>query len=245
MILLNVCDGAVPLIADVNVPLNRTVPVPGINVPPLFVQFDPTLTVAAVPTSNVPVVNVIDPFSVSVVVPPPTLSVCPDLSTAILLNVCAAAVPLIACAPVVLLNVTVFAPGVNVPPLFVQSPATEILPAAVTVTPELIRTLPNVIAAVGVTLTEAVNVVVEPVRSNVPLKLATLPLNAMAAAPLEVNVELPPFCVNVPLNVIDPVETVIAQPLFCTTDEPAEVVPPTERVPVPTANVINAVCVVG
>ena len=50
--------------------LNTTVPAPGVNVPPLFVQSPATLIVAAVPAENVPDVSVNPPFSVSVVVLP-------------------------------------------------------------------------------------------------------------------------------------------------------------------------------
>jgi len=152
--------------------------------------------------------------------------------------------PLMACAPVPL-NVTVFAPGVNVPPLFVQSPATEMFPPAVTVTPELTWTLPNVIAVVGVIVPVAAKIVVAPVRLNVPRVLVTLLLNVIEAAPEDVNDELLPFCVNVPPNDIVPVETVIAQPLAVATAAPANIVPPTVSVPVSTVNVISEVTVVG
>lgn len=211
--LLNVCVTAVPLIAAL-FPVNVTVPLPGVNVPPLSAQFPATAMAAAVPASNVPAVSVIAPFKVKVVVLPPTLSVCPVLFTTRLLNVCVTAVPLIAWAAVVLLNVTVLAAGVNVPPLFVQSPATVTEPARVTAPVASIWKLPKVTATVGVIVVVPVNVVVDPVRSNVPLVFVTFPLNAIDAAPLEVNVELPPFCVNAPEKVIVPVDTVIAQPLF-------------------------------
>ena len=115
-----------------------TMPVPGVNVPPLFVQLPVAFVFA--PAVNVPAVNVAFPLifsvagavklpvvsvkllTVSAVVLPLTLRVVPaDLAIVTLLNVCEAAMPLIACAPVPL-NVTVLVPGVNVPPLFIQSP---------------------------------------------------------------------------------------------------------------------------
>jgi len=151
VMLLNVWVTAVPLIDCAAVVLVKlTVPEPGMNVPPLFVQLPALLMV--VPAVNVPAVSVVAPvivivggaakspavnvnapFTVSDVVLPPTLSVCPVLFTVMLLNVCVTAVPLIACPAVVLLNVTVPAPGVNVPPLFVQSPPTLMFVPAVNV----------------------------------------------------------------------------------------------------------------
>jgi hypothetical protein len=151
---------------------------------------------------------------------------------------------LIACAPDPL-NVTVFTPGVNVPPLFVQSPATEMFPAAVTVTPELNVTLPNVIATVGVIVPVAANVVVELLRLNVPSVFVIFPLKVIEAAPEEVNVELLPFCVNAPPTVIVPVKTVMAQPLAVAAAAPANIVPPTMKFPVPTVNVTRVVTTVG
>jgi hypothetical protein len=122
--LLKVCVDAVPLIACAVPLLNVTVLDPGLNVPPLFIQSPAMLMAVAVPAENVPDVNVTSELIVRVVVLPPTLNICPALFTVRLLNVCDIAVPLIACAAVVLTKFTVLAPtpGVNMPPLLVQSP---------------------------------------------------------------------------------------------------------------------------
>src|ERR1051326_2109952 len=149
VILLNVCEEAVPLmLCAAAALLNVTVPVPGVNVPPLFVQFPAILMAEAVPASNVPAERVIAPFNVSVVVLPPTVSVCPDLFTVILLNVWLAEVPFIFCETDVLLNVTVLVPGVNVPPLLVQFPPTAILKLfASSVVPLPMLTFPDALVA--------------------------------------------------------------------------------------------------
>ena len=124
------------------VPIKLTVFAPGMKVPPLFVQF-PSMLIFA-PAVKVPDVSVsrearvllifrvagavkfpvvsVRLAVVSVAVLPPVLSVCPAVRlTTTLLNICAAAVPLI-CWEAVPTNFTVFAPGVNAPPLFVQFP---------------------------------------------------------------------------------------------------------------------------
>ncbi len=54
-----------------------------------------------------------------------------------------------------------------------------------------------------------------------------------------------PSIVNGPVNSTVPVETVTAIPLAEFAAAPANVVPPTLKVPVPTVKVINVVCVVG
>src|SRR5436190_19904186 len=107
--------------------LNRTVPVPGVNVPPLLVQSPLGLIVAAVPAANVPALSVAV-LTLRVVVLPPTVSVPPPLLTVKLLKVCVAAVPF-KFWPAPPLKVTVPVPGVNVPPLLVQLTATLIFAA--------------------------------------------------------------------------------------------------------------------
>ena len=154
------------MIADV-FPVNVTVPVPGVKVVPVAAdQLTATLIVVAVPAANVPDVNVIVPFSVRVVVLPPTLKVCAVFATVILLNVCVTAVPLIACATAALLKLTTPAPGVNVAPLFAQSPATLI----VTAVPAVKAPAVNVIPAFNV------NVVVLPLTLRVCPGLFTIRL---------------------------------------------------------------------
>src|SRR5882724_6440134 len=117
--------------------MNVTVPLPGVNVPPLLVQSPPTFMNEAVPAANVPDVNVMFPLRVSVPVLPPTLSVCAVLATVIPLNVWLAIVPLMACAAVMLLNVTVLEPGVKITPLLVQSPAITIADSVPALKPAL------------------------------------------------------------------------------------------------------------
>lgn len=80
--------------------------------------------------------------------------------------------------------------------------------------------------------------VVEPVRSNVPLVFLMLFPKVMVAAPLEVSDELAPFFVYEPTKVMDPVETVMVQFLSLLLDAPCDIVPPTVRMPLPTARVI-------
>ena len=94
---------------------------------------------------NVPAVIVNVPFKVNVK-GLPIESVWPDFSTVMLLNV-KGPLPLIACAPVVLLNTTVLEPGVNVPPLLVQFPA---LTVNVLVSPNKVLPVPKLTAALVV-----------------------------------------------------------------------------------------------
>src|SRR5882672_9437285 len=69
----------VPLIVWPAPPLKMTVPVAGVNVPPLLTQLLLALMVVAVPAAKVPAVSVTTPVAVSVVVLPPTLNVPPPL----------------------------------------------------------------------------------------------------------------------------------------------------------------------
>ena len=79
---------AAPDVCPAVVLVKLTVPVSGLNIPPLLDQLPVVrIMAAAVPASNVPAVSVIVPVSVRVVVLPPTLSVWPDLFTVRLLNV--------------------------------------------------------------------------------------------------------------------------------------------------------------
>ena len=106
--------------------------VPGVNVPPLFVQ-SPTgrLIVVIVPAANVPAVSVIEPFSVSVVVLAAPVNDPPLLFTAKLLKVCVATPPRVFAVPPS--NVTVPDPGTNAPApeLFVQLPPAVMFAPAV------------------------------------------------------------------------------------------------------------------
>ena len=105
--------------------VNATVPLLWEKVPAVCVK---SLPIEKVPDGAVklPVVSVKVPFTVSAVVEPPTLNVCPAvLFTVRLLKVWDAAVPLMALELPV--NVTVPEPGVNVPPLLAQSPTMEIV----------------------------------------------------------------------------------------------------------------------
>ena len=113
------------------VPLKVTRFVPCVNVPPLLVKSPATFSVAG--GVNVPLVQVSVPLKDKVVVLPVTASVCAVLATVMALNVCVLALPVIACAPVVLLNTTMLDPGVNVPPLLVQSPVKVIVRALASV----------------------------------------------------------------------------------------------------------------
>jgi len=210
--LLKVCVKAVPLIAWAVPLLNVTVLVPGLNVPPLFVQFPEMSMVVAVPAEKIPAVNVKLEFSTSVVVLPPTLSVCPVLFTVRLLNVCDVALPLIDCAAVVLLNVTVPVPGVNVPPLFVQSPPMLMFVPAVNV-PAVNVSVPVMFKVAGgvkfpcvIVRLLTLTVVVPPaVFNNVATALlTTTSLNVFVArvpvmdwAPEPLNVTVPVPAVNV------------------------------------------------
>ena len=113
----------------VPVPVKVTVLVPQTKPPEpaLFVQLPLTVIFAAVPAAKMPLVMV-RLLRFKVVVEPLTDSVWPAvLLTVRLLKVCVTAVPFIAWAPVPL-KVTRPVPGVNVPPLLVQLPATFILP---------------------------------------------------------------------------------------------------------------------
>ena len=85
---------------------------------------------------------------------------------------------MIACGAVVLVNEIVPEPGVNVPPLFVQSLATEKFPAAVTFAPELTCTFPNVVAVVGVIVEFPVNMELLPALSVSPPVAETVTLFA-------------------------------------------------------------------
>ena len=77
------------------------------------------------------------------------------------------------------LNVTVFAPPLNVPPLLAQFPETLTLPLSVTVTPEFNCTLPNVRPVVGVTVELPVKIDVAPELSVRPPVAETLTLPPM------------------------------------------------------------------
>ena len=122
VILLNVWLAALPLMFWLPALLNVTVPDPGVNVPPLLVQSPDTLILEAVPAVKlVPEPNV-RVLRFNVVVEPPMVRAL-VLAVVILLNVWLAALPLMFWLPA-LLNVTVPDPGVNVPPLLVQSPDT-------------------------------------------------------------------------------------------------------------------------
>jgi hypothetical protein len=94
--------------------------------------------------------------------------------------------PMVLFAP---LKVTVLVPPLRVPPLLVQFPATAMLPASVTVTPESIWTLPKVMAAVGVTVPDPSNCA-RLVAFNMRAVLLTvkLPPNFMVSPALVVNV---------------------------------------------------------
>jgi hypothetical protein len=135
--------------------------------------------VVAVPAEKIPALNVKLELSTNVVVLPPTLSVCPVLFTVMLLNVCVTALPLIDCAAVVLLNVTVPAPGVNVPPLFVQSPPMLMFVPAVSVPPVNVN-VPVIFKVAGgvkfpcvIVRLFTLTVVVPPAPLNVPADLLT------------------------------------------------------------------------
>ena len=124
-----------------SVPLNVTVLVPGVNVPPLLVQLPAILMVEAVPAVRlVPEPMVKLPFNVMVAVEPPIVrALVFDVTR--LLKVCDAAVPFIDWEPVPL-NVTVPVPGVNVPPLLVQLPPNVMLELLANIVPaEIVRVL--------------------------------------------------------------------------------------------------------
>ena len=124
--LLKVCDADVPFIAWAPEPLKVTVPVPGVNVPPLLVQLPAILILDAVPAVRlVPEPMVKLPLKFMVVVEPPTVRAL-VFDVVRLLKVCDAAVPFMAWAPEPL-KVTRSVPGVNVPPLLVQLPPNVIL----------------------------------------------------------------------------------------------------------------------
>ena len=130
-----------PFIAWAPVPLKVTVPVPGVNVPPLLVQLPAILMGEAVPAERVvpePMVRL--PFKFMVVVEPPTVRAL-VFDVVRLLKVCETAVPFIAWGPVPL-NVTVPVPGVNVPPLFVQLPPNVMLELLANIVPaEIVKLL--------------------------------------------------------------------------------------------------------
>ena len=108
--------------------------------------------------------------------------------------------PMVFAAP---LNVTVFAPPFNVPPLFVQLPATVTLPARITVMPEFNWILPNVIAAVGVTVEEPVKIaVLVALSTNAPVLTVKLPPKFMVSPALVVKV--PPDLTYPPIKLIAP-----------------------------------------
>src|SRR5438132_10853342 len=103
-----------------------------------------------------------------------------------LLNAPAEAPPSKFCAPL-LVNVTVFEPGLKVPPVFVQSPATLNAPdGAVSVPVPERLTLPLLTGPV------------EPVKA--PLETLRLPVLTMPPA----AVKVPPLTVNPPVNVSVP-----------------------------------------
>ena len=142
--LLNVVS---PFILEVEplAPVNATVPVPPLKAPAAleFVQSPETLMLVAVPAVRLVPDPSVSVLRFNVVVEPPIVRAL-VLAVVILLNVWAAAVPFMFCAPA-LLNVTVPEPGVNVPPLFVQLPAALILlPLALRVPEAAVKLPPTV-----------------------------------------------------------------------------------------------------
>jgi hypothetical protein len=237
---LNVVPIVPPMVLPA--PVNRTPEVPGVNVPPLFIQLVAILILVAVPAANIPDVRVNVPPRVSVAVLPLTLSVCAVFATVMLPNVCVAAVPLIACADVVLLNVTVFAPGVKVPPLFVQLPATFVFAPAVRV-PAVRVAFPLMLKVAGdvklprvIVRLFTVRVVVLPPTVRAPAALLTVrSLNVwLTAVPLIA-------CATPLLNVTVLVPGVNVPPLFVQLFPALIVVP---AVNVPAVNVARPVMVI-
>jgi hypothetical protein len=122
---------------------------------------------------------------------------------------------LIACADVVLLNVTVFPPGANVPPLFVQSPATLVFVPAVNV-PAVNVTDPVTVSVAGGVKLPCVSVrlpatVIEAppaVFNSVPtVLLMTRLLNVFGASVPKI------CCAPAPSNVTVPVPGVNTEPV--------------------------------
>ena len=148
--------------------------------------------------------------------------------------------PMVLVAP---LNVTVLLPPLRVPPLLVQFPATAMLPASVTVTLESIWTLPNVMAAVGVTVPDPSNCA-RLLASNVRAEVLTVKLfpNFMVSPAIVVNVPpdllKPPlkskipavvvFCIVPPLCVRSPVKVTV--PVLVSDNVPVDQVFPAARV---------------
>ena len=121
--LLNVCEAAEPFITWASVPLKVTVPVPGVNVPPLLVQLPATLILEAVPAIKVaPAPIVTFPETLSVV--DGVVKVPPKRVTLVVVTVPLEPVnvPLLIVMPP--LKVTGLVPPVKVPPLFTRLPAT-------------------------------------------------------------------------------------------------------------------------
>ena len=218
-----------PLIA-IELPVKLTVPLPGVNVPPLFDQLPATLT--AVPAVSVPAVKVRLPpivkvagavkspdvsvrlLTVSAVVLPPTLKICPTvLAIVTWLNVWLATVPLMACAPVPSKVTVPLVPGVNVPPLFDQLPLTSraLVPAlsvpAVSVTLPLIwcdklvprlsvPPVPLMVSEPAVTLPPSVAVLAVRVKLREPVVAKPAMLGVVLVPPMVI---VEPLAVNVPL----------------------------------------------
>jgi hypothetical protein len=119
--------------------------------------------------------------------------------------------PIVLAAPA---NVTVFDPPLNVPPLFVQFPTTVTLPARVTITPELICTLPKLIDAFGVMVDVLVNIALLPelsVRAVVLTVKFPPTLRPDPAAVVNTGLFEPPN-VSPPLKLIAPVQVVESVP---------------------------------
>src|SRR5712664_3335019 len=199
---------AVILMLPVNVRVNRPPPpvsvppplltVKLLNVPPLLVQLPATLIAVAVPLSKVPEVNVIEPFSVSVVVLPPTASICAVFATVMPLKVWVVAEPFMFCPAPVFVKLTTLEAGVKVAPLLVQSPPLTVIDVAVPAfkVPAVNRTAPAIVS----------EVVLPPTVSVLPLltvkllnaSLVAVPLMFCAPPPLKFTV--PPLCVKVPVE---------------------------------------------
>ena len=112
-----------PLITWASVPLKVTVPVPGVNVPPLLVQLPAILMLEAVPAVKVaPAAKVRFPETLNV--PDGVVRVPPERVTLVVVTVPleAVKVPLLIVIPP--LKVTGPDPPVKVPPLFIRLPAT-------------------------------------------------------------------------------------------------------------------------
>jgi hypothetical protein len=208
--LLNVVEEDPPSVIEE--PERVTVPVPPLNVPPLFVQLPATFMAVAVPALSIPAVSVKSPFTVSVAVLPETPSVFEALFTVRLLKVWDAALPLIDCAPVPL-KVTAPVPGVKVPPLLVQLPAALMVAPAVNV-PAVSVTFPFTVSVAGAEKLPVVSVqlftvnavVLPPTLKVCPAVLATVTLKNvceaavpwMDCAPVPLKLTVFPAGVNVP-----------------------------------------------